>query len=198
MIQVDRYVGEGVGEPTLRDIINELQKPGRDPRATFDPPRFRDDITTLAHLEVGMQLEGVVTNVTAFGAFVDLGVHQDGLVHISELSDRFVKNPHEVVHTGDRLKVRVLAIDLERKRIALSAKSPRENEARAGTHGRARGRDSNASTPRASQRDDGRGTTKSPRGGHKSERRQGQGQGEGGKQDQAFSHNPFAKLLKRT
>ncbi|MCA9714389.1 MAG: RNA-binding transcriptional accessory protein, partial [Myxococcales bacterium] len=125
-IPITRYLDEGVGEPTLRDIIDELSKPGRDPRDTFDPPRFRDDIHALEDLEPGMSLEGVVTNVTAFGAFVDIGVHQDGLVHISELSERFVKNPHDVVRTGDKLRVRVLSVDLERKRIALSARPPRE------------------------------------------------------------------------
>ena len=121
-IQLGSYVGEGVGEPTLRDIVDELQKPGRDPRASFEPPRFRDDIATLEDLEPGVEIEGVVTNVTAFGAFVDIGVHQDGLVHISQLSHKFVKDPHEVVKAGDRLKVRVLEVDLARKRISLTAR----------------------------------------------------------------------------
>ncbi|MCY1062308.1 Tex family protein [Nannocystis sp. SCPEA4] len=122
-IPVARYASATVGEPTLRDIVAELGKPGRDPRDRFDPPKFRADVTTMNDLKVGMTLEGVVTNVTAFGAFVDVGVHQDGLVHISQLADRFVKDPHEVVKAGDRLKVRVLEVDLERKRIALTAKS---------------------------------------------------------------------------
>ena len=121
-IDVKRYVGEGVGEPTLRDIVSELKKPGRDPRASFEPPKFRADVTTMSDLEVGMVLEGVVTNVTAFGAFVDVGVHQDGLVHVSQLADRFVKDPREIVHVGDKLKVRVLEIDLVRGRISLTAK----------------------------------------------------------------------------
>jgi uncharacterized protein len=112
----------GVGEPTLRDILGELQKPGRDPRDRFDPPKFRADITTIADLTPGLELEGVVTNVTAFGAFVDVGVHQDGLVHISQLSDRFVKDPHSIVKPGDRLKVRVLEVDAARKRISLTAR----------------------------------------------------------------------------
>jgi len=122
-IDVMRYVDETVGEPTLYDIIAELEKPGRDPRSTFEPPPFREDITEISHLEPGMWLEGVVTNVTAFGAFVDVGVHQDGLVHISQLADRFVKDPHEVVKVGDRIRVRVLEVDLERKRIGLAARS---------------------------------------------------------------------------
>ncbi len=118
-----KYVSESVGEPTLRDIIAELKKPGRDPRATFEKPAFRDDVTEFEHVKEGMVLEGIVTNVTAFGAFVDIGVHQDGLVHVSELSDRFVRDPAEVVKAGDKLKVRVLSVDKARRRIALSAKS---------------------------------------------------------------------------
>ena len=122
-IDIQRYVDDNVGEPTLRDIVAELQKPGRDPRAQFEPPRFRDDVSELSHLRPGMDFEGVVTNVTAFGAFVDVGVHQDGLVHISQLADRFVKDPSEVVKVGDKLKVRVLEVDVARKRISLTARS---------------------------------------------------------------------------
>jgi len=127
--QVDKiplklYVSDSVGEPTLRDIIDELKKPGRDPRATFEKPAFRDDVTDIEHVQEGMVLEGIVTNVTAFGAFVDIGVHQDGLVHVSELSDRFVRDPADVVKTGDKLKVRVLSVDKARRRISLSAKTP--------------------------------------------------------------------------
>jgi len=122
-IDPKRYLGDGVGEPTLKDILDELRKPGRDPRAAFEPPAFRDDVHEIGDLRPGMTLEGVVTNVTAFGAFVDVGVHQDGLVHVSQLADRFVKDPSEVVHVGDKLCVRVLDVDLERRRIALSAKS---------------------------------------------------------------------------
>ena len=122
-IPLSKYVSEGAGEPTLRDILAELKKPGRDPRATFEKPAFRDDVTDIEHVQEGMVLEGVVTNVTAFGAFVDIGVHQDGLVHVSELSDRFVRDPAEVVKTGDKLKVRVLSVDRARRRIALSAKT---------------------------------------------------------------------------
>ena len=122
-IELRRYVSEEVGEPTLKDIIAELKKPGRDPRETFEASCFRDDVKTLEDLKPGMELTGIVTNVTAFGAFVDVGVHQDGLVHISELSDRFINDPSEVVQAGDRIKVRVLDVDAQRKRIALSAKS---------------------------------------------------------------------------
>jgi len=122
-IDVRKWVGEGVGEPTLRDIVAELEKPGRDPRASFEPPKFRDDVRELEDLKVGMVLEGVVTNVTTFGAFVDLGVHQDGLVHVSKLADRFVRDPNEVVRPGDRITVKVLEVDLARRRISLSARS---------------------------------------------------------------------------
>jgi uncharacterized protein len=122
-LDISRYLDESVGEPTLRDIVAELRKPGRDPRAEFEQPRFREDVAALEDLEPGMQLEGVVTNVTGFGAFVDVGVHQDGLVHISQLADRFVKDPHEVVRAGDKIRVRVLEVDLARRRIALSARS---------------------------------------------------------------------------
>ena len=99
----DATSASDVGELTLDDILAELEKPGRDPRATFEPPKFRDDVRTLEDLKPGMELEGVVTNVTAFGAFVDVGVHQDGLVHVSQLADQFVKDPSEVVKVGDKL-----------------------------------------------------------------------------------------------
>jgi uncharacterized protein len=122
-INPKRYISAEVGEPTLRDIIEELKKPGRDPRTTFEAPQFRDDINEISDLKPDMRLEGIVTNVTAFGAFVDIGVHQDGLIHISELADRFVQDPHEVVRVGQRIHVRVLDIDVPRKRIGLSARS---------------------------------------------------------------------------
>ena len=117
------YASGDVGLPTLEDIRREVAKPGRDPRDTFEAPTFRDDVRKIEDVKPGMELEGSVTNVTAFGAFVDLGVHQDGLVHVSQLSDRFVKDPHAVVRVGDRIKVRVLEVDLARKRIALTAKT---------------------------------------------------------------------------
>ena len=121
-IDIARYAGDGVGEPTLRDIVEELKKPGRDPRDEFVPPAFREDVQTIEDLKPGMTLEGVVTNVTGFGAFVDVGVHRDGLVHISQLADRYVRDPAEVVAAGDRITVRVLDVDLERGRISFSAK----------------------------------------------------------------------------
>lgn len=121
-IQLSRYMKDGVGEPTLRDIVAELARPGRDPREDFRAPEFLDHINSLEDLKVGMVLEGVVTNLTAFGLFVDIGVHQDGLVHVSRLADRFVKDPGEIGGPGDRLKVVVLDVDLARKRISLSAR----------------------------------------------------------------------------
>jgi uncharacterized protein len=114
------FVDARFGEPTVRDILAELAKPGRDPRPEFKAPTFADGVETLADLKPGMVLEGIVTNVTNFGAFVDIGVHQDGLVHISMLADRFIKDPHEVVQSGRVVRVKVLDIDLERRRIALS------------------------------------------------------------------------------
>ncbi len=122
-IDIRRYITDEVGEPTLKDIVAELVKPGRDPRATFEPPKFRDDVTKLEDVREGMKLEGVVTNVTAFGAFVDIGVHQDGLVHLSELSDNYVTDAASVVKAGDRLTVTVIGVDRARGRISLSAKT---------------------------------------------------------------------------
>jgi len=122
-IDRSKYLSGDVGAYTLDDILAELEKPGRDPRAAFEAPAFRDDVRSIEQVKPGMVLEGRVTNVVAFGAFVDIGVHQDGLVHVSALSDRFVKDPNEVVGVGDLIKVRVLSVDLERKRISLSAKS---------------------------------------------------------------------------
>jgi uncharacterized protein len=119
-IDLSRYVTETVGLPTLRDILDELKKPGRDPRREFEAAAFRDDVREMKDLKEGMVLQGAVTNVTAFGAFVDIGVHQDGLVHVSHLADRFIKDPNEAVRVGQLVKVKVLTVDMERKRIALS------------------------------------------------------------------------------
>ncbi len=121
-IEVSRYVTDQIGRPTLMDILAELAKPGRDPRQAFEAVEFAEGVNQLSDLEPGMTLPGIVTNVTAFGAFVDIGVHQDGLVHISELSDSFVKDPADYVNVQQKVKVRVLAVDLERKRISLSMK----------------------------------------------------------------------------
>ncbi|MGA9695165.1 MAG: Tex family protein [Dehalococcoidales bacterium] len=121
-INLERYTGEDYGLPTLQDIMLELAKPGRDPREQFEAVAFTMNIKTIAQLTPGMKLAGIVTNVTNFGAFVDIGVHQDGLVHISQLSDNFVKNPADVVSVNQKVMVTVLTVDTERKRISLSMK----------------------------------------------------------------------------
>ena len=122
-LKPETFADAEFGVPTVVDILSELEKPGRDPRPEFKTATFKEGVEKIADLAIGMQLEGVVTNVTAFGAFVDVGVHQDGLVHISELADTFVKDPREVVKAGDVVRVRVKEVDAARKRIALSMKS---------------------------------------------------------------------------
>ncbi|MDH4246759.1 MAG: RNA-binding transcriptional accessory protein [Deltaproteobacteria bacterium] len=144
-IRPEEYATETVGLPTLTDILAELRKPGRDPREPRELVRFSEAITEIGHLNPGMRLEGVVTNLTHFGVFVDIGVHQDGLIHVSQLSDHFVKDPMEVVKVGQVVKVTVLSVEPERKRIALSLKenaapseargAPREAQARRGPRG---------------------------------------------------------------
>ncbi|MEL6556439.1 MAG: Tex family protein, partial [Cyanobacteria bacterium J06621_11] len=127
-IELNKYVTEEIGEPTLKDIIHELEKPGRDPRAEFSYALFAEGIHEIKDLKVGMVLEGVVTNVANFGAFVDIGVHQDGLVHVSQMADRFVKDPKEVVQVGQVVKVEVLEIQEALKRIGLSMKLSNTSE----------------------------------------------------------------------
>lgn len=119
-VRAEQFVDENFGLPTVRDILSELEKPGRDPRPSFVTASFADGVEEITDLKPGMSLEGTVTNVAAFGAFVDIGVHQDGLVHISQLADRFVKDPNEVVKVGDVVKVRVTEVDVPRKRIGLT------------------------------------------------------------------------------
>ncbi|MGZ5969804.1 MAG: S1 RNA-binding domain-containing protein, partial [Polyangiales bacterium] len=169
-IDKKKYLQGDVGEFTLDDIIAELKKPGRDPRATFEPPKFRDDVRTMEDLRPGMELEGVVTNVTAFGAFVDVGVHQDGLVHVSKLADRFVKDPNDVVKVGDKLTVTVMEVDMVRKRISLSAR--RGDTPSQGTHQGTAG-----STPRPAPV---RQAARAPE-----------------KPQSKFSNNPFERLLRK-
>ena len=119
-IRLENYVTDTVGLPTLTDILTELEKPGRDPRKQFEALSFSDSVHSIEDLEPGMKLPGVITNITAFGAFVDIGVHRDGLVHISQLADKFVKNPADVVKVQQKVNVTVLDVDIERKRISLS------------------------------------------------------------------------------
>ncbi len=122
-IKLEKYISEKTGMPTLKDIMIELEKPGRDPRSEFAVFSFADGVNTIADLRKGMKLSGVVTNVTAFGAFIDIGVHQDGLVHISEMADTFIKNPSDILKVNQNVSVTVLEIDAERKRISLSMKT---------------------------------------------------------------------------
>jgi len=131
-IDPQRYVGGEVGLPTITDILAELEKPGRDPRERFEEFSFAEGVHEMSDLEPGMKLPGIVTNVTNFGAFVDIGVHQDGLVHISQLADRFVKDPYQVVKVQDRVMVTVMEVDLARKRISLSMRANPEDNRRGG------------------------------------------------------------------
>ena len=129
-IRPEKYVSEDAGLPTLRDILGELEKPGRDPREKFEAFSFKEGVREISDLKEGMRLPGIVTNVTAFGAFVDVGVHQDGLVHVSQLSDRFVSNPADVVKVGQRVSVVVTEVDAARSRIGLSMKTRPEKASR--------------------------------------------------------------------
>jgi uncharacterized protein len=143
------FIDEKFGLPTVRDIIAELEKPGRDPRPSFKTATFAEGINEISDLIPGMMLEGTVTNVAAFGAFVDIGVHQDGLVHVSQLADRFVKDPHEVVKAGDVVKVRVIEVDAKRKRIALSL---RKDDGQPAAAPRSESRGNSASKPQNDRR----------------------------------------------
>jgi len=127
-IDLTKYVTDKVGLPTLNDILEELAKPGRDPREKFEAVQFAEGVEKIDDVQAGMKLPGVVTNITNFGAFVDIGVHQDGLVHISQLADKFVKDPNDVVKVGQQVKVTVLEVDLQRQRISLSMKGDATEE----------------------------------------------------------------------
>jgi uncharacterized protein len=122
-LDLNKYVTDKFGLPTLTDILHELEKPGRDPREVFEVFSFTEGVNAIADLKIGMKLPGIVTNVTNFGAFVDIGVHQDGLVHISHLSDKFIKDPKEAVTVQQKVQVTVVEVDVPRKRIGLSMKS---------------------------------------------------------------------------
>ncbi|MGG7567780.1 Tex family protein [Rhodovulum sp. DZ06] len=161
------FVDESFGLPTVRDILAELEKPGRDPRPEFRTAKFADGVDDIKDVKPGMMLEGTVTNVAAFGAFVDIGVHQDGLVHVSQLADRFVKDPHEVVKAGDVVTVRVTEVDVARKRIGLSMRKQAPGEGARGGRDGGRGED----------RGQGRGAGRGPNQG----RDFGGGRGPGGK-----------------
>ncbi|RKW26564.1 MAG: S1 RNA-binding domain-containing protein, partial [Kingella sp. (in: b-proteobacteria)] len=143
-IKASDFTDERFGLPTILDILSELEKPGRDPRGEFQTASFAEGIHEIKDLEIGMILEGVVSNVANFGAFVDIGVHQDGLVHISALADKFVQDPRDVVKAGDVVKVKVLEVDVPRKRIALTMRL--NDEAGAEKRGR---QPENNSSPRS-------------------------------------------------
>ncbi len=151
-----RFIDEQFGLPTVKDILSELEKPGRDPRPSFKTATFAEGVDEITDLKIGMTLEGTVTNVAAFGAFVDIGVHQDGLVHVSQLADRFVKDPHEVVKAGDVVKVRVVEVDVKRKRIALTMRKDGGEAQQPSMRGDAKGnanamKHSNARPPKPEQ-----------------------------------------------
>ena len=172
-VDAGRYTDEQFGLPTVRDILRELEKPGRDPRPEFKTAAFQEGVEDLKDLRPGMLLEGVITNVTNFGAFVDIGVHQDGLVHVSMLSHRFIRDPRELVKAGDIVKVKVLEIDPQRRRIALTMKLDAAPTARP-----QKDRDrSHADSPRGSRPQDSRPRHESPRGGapahHRDDRARG-------------------------
>ncbi len=128
-IQLESYVDDSTGLPTLRDIVAELARPGRDPREQFEAFEFMEGVEQMSDLAPGMQLPGIVTNITAFGAFVDIGVHQDGLLHISQLADRYVKDPNEIVKVAQKVQVRVLSVDMDRRRIALTMRADKGGDA---------------------------------------------------------------------
>src|SRR5262249_22780581 len=158
------FADDKFGIPTVTDILAELEKPGRDPRPAFSTATFAAGVEKVADLKVGMVLEGVVTNVAAFGAFVDVGVHQDGLVHVSAMSDRFVSDPHEVVRSGQVVRVKVVDVDVDRQRIGLTLRlgdepkgeQAKRTERRAAASGRGERRQQPARTGDGSRRDSNR------------------------------------------
>jgi len=133
-LQAETFVDDKFGLPTVSDILAEIEKPGRDPRPSFKTATFKEGVSEISDLRAGMRLEGTITNVAAFGAFVDVGVHQDGLVHVSQLADKFVKDPHEIVKAGDVVHVTVVDVDIDRKRIGLTMKTEKEAPTPSGNH----------------------------------------------------------------
>jgi uncharacterized protein len=165
------FTDERFGLPTVTDILRELEKPGRDPRPEFTTATFAEGVETIGDLEPGMVLEGVVTNVAAFGAFVDVGVHQDGLVHVSAMSRSYVSDPRSVVKPGDVVRVKVLAVDVPRQRISLTLRLDDERPREAGARNRGDGRSSSNNVPRTSRGSSPRSAT--PRSGAGTDRRAG-------------------------
>ncbi|NJQ16198.1 Tex family protein [Streptomyces bohaiensis] len=205
-LRPEDFADEAFGLPTVTDILGELEKPGRDPRPAFRAARFKEGVEKIGDLAPGMILEGVVSNVAAFGAFVDVGVHQDGLVHVSAMSDRFVSDPREIVKPGDIVRVKVLDVDVPRKRISLTLRLEDSTAARGGEAGRgeAGGRGGDGGAPR--QRDrrggrgegrgDGRGGARSGQDGGRGGRRGGQG-GDGRRRTEQPANSAMADALRR-
>ncbi|WP_102222992.1 Tex family protein [Acidimangrovimonas sediminis] len=183
-LRAEQFVTEDFGLPTVRDIFGELEKPGRDPRPEFKTATFADGVEDIKDLKPGMRLEGTVTNVAAFGAFVDIGVHQDGLVHVSQLADRFVKDPHEVVKAGDVVQVRVTEVDVPRKRIGLSMRKDAAAQARGQGGQGARGGDKGQPTGRSGGKPGGGSGGKGGHGG------QGHRNGKAGNPDSGRDNRP--------
>ncbi|MFM6848431.1 MAG: S1 RNA-binding domain-containing protein, partial [Terrabacter sp.] len=181
------FVDDTFGLPTVTDIIRELDKPGRDPRPTFKTATFKEGVEEIKHLKPGMTLEGVVTNVAAFGAFIDVGVHQDGLAHVSALSKSFVRDPHDVVKSGDVVMVKVLDVDVARKRISLTLRLDDEVPAD-GSKGDTGSRGGSSQARPAGQRQGGKGG-----------QRQGErgGQGDRPRRDDAPANSAMADALRR-
>ncbi|GAA2731645.1 Tex family protein [Actinocorallia aurantiaca] len=195
------FVDDTFGLPTVTDILAELEKPGRDPRPAFKTAAFKDGVEKLTDLEPGMLLEGVVTNVAAFGAFIDVGVHQDGLAHVSQLSNSFVSDPREVVKPGDVVRVKVLEVDLQRKRISLTLRldeeSPRGQRGPRGSNG---SNGSNGGDDRRGRPQSGQGGQKS-QGGQKGQGAQsgkgGKGRGDGRRREESQPSGALADALRR-
>ncbi|MFC7530685.1 Tex family protein [Actinoplanes sp. GCM10030250] len=203
-IRPDRFVTDTVGLPTITDILKELEKPGRDPRPAFTTATFAEGVEKIAHLKPGMILEGVVTNVAAFGAFVDVGVHQDGLVHVSALSEKFVQDPREVVKSGDVVKVRVLEVDEARKRISLTMRLSDEpkgggrNRDDRGGQAAGQGGGQQRQGGQGQPRQQGGGQRGSDRGGQRGGgQRGGQGGGQRGGQSGGIANSAMADALRR-
>jgi uncharacterized protein len=125
-IEIQKYISDAIGLPTLQDIMAELEKPGRDPRAQLEEFSFAN-VHSIEDLSIGMIVPGIVTNITAFGCFVDIGVHQDGLIHISQLANKFIQNPNEIVSLNQKISVKIIELDVKRKRISLSSKDVPQN-----------------------------------------------------------------------
>lgn len=203
-LRPDDFVDEKFGLPTVTDIIKELEKPGRDPRPAFRTATFKEGVEKLGDLAPGMVLEGVVTNVAAFGAFVDVGVHQDGLVHVSAMSRTFVKDPRDVVKPGDIVKVKVMDVDIPRKRVSLTLRLDDDAPAgQGGGQGQKRERNAQGGAERPPRQRQGQGQNQGQgqdnrQGGQRRDRRGGGGSGGGAPRPAAAPANSaMADALRR-